>query len=255
MKADMSANRKPLQTEGKSEVPAGRVYWITGLSGAGKTTLGRELWQRLRAAGRPAIFLDGDMLREVIAEDLGHNLANRRKSAMRNARLCRMLASQGGDVVCPTISMFHEVQRWNRENIANYREIYLRVPMDELQRRDAKGIYAAARRGDLSDVVGLDVAAELPETPDLILDNFGALDSSAAVDRIWTECVAPKNSPPTGPVGAVRFATKAETLATLAPRLRTARILPQVRFRSAIGAAARGACSPRSVPSAGAQSR
>jgi adenylylsulfate kinase-like enzyme len=228
MKADMSANRKPLQTEGKSEVPAGRVYWITGLSGAGKTTLGRELWQRLRAAGRPAIFLDGDMLREVIAEDLGHNLANRRKSAMRNARLCRMLASQGGDVVCPTISMFHEVQRWNRENIANYREIYLRVPMDELQRRDAKGIYAAARRGDLSDVVGLDVAAELPETPDLILDNFGALDSSAAVDRIWTECVAPETSPRT--VGAVTFATKAETLATLAPRLRTARILPQVRF-------------------------
>ena len=228
MKADMSANRKPLQTEGKSEVPAGRVYWITGLSGAGKTTLGRELWQRLRAAGRPAIFLDGDMLREVIAEDLGHNLANRRKSAMRNPRLCRMLASQGGDVVCPTISMFHEVQRWNRENIANYREIYLRVPMDELQRRDAKGIYAAARRGDLSDVVGLDVAAELPETPDLILDNFGALDSSAAVDRIWTECVAPETSPRT--VGAVTFATKAETLATLAPRLRTARILPQVRF-------------------------
>ena len=68
---------------------------------------------------------------------------------MRNARLCRMLASQGGDVVCPTISMFHEVQRWNRENIPGYREIYLRVPMEELQRRDAKGIYAAAKRGEL----------------------------------------------------------------------------------------------------------
>jgi glutamine kinase len=230
IKADMSANRKPLETAGKNQAPAGRVYWITGLSGAGKTTLGRELWQRLRAAGRPAIFLDGDMLREVIAEDLGHNLANRRKSAMRNARLCRMLASQGEDVVCPTISMFHDVQRWNRENIPDYREIYLRVPMDELQRRDAKGIYAAARRGDLRDVVGLDVAAELPEAPDLILDNFGALDSSAAVDRIWAECVASQSSPRTVAVGAVRFATKAETLETLAPRLRTARILPQVRF-------------------------
>jgi adenylylsulfate kinase-like enzyme len=149
------------------------VYWITGLSGAGKTTVGQELWRRLRAAGRSAIFLDGDALREVIAEDLGHNSANRRKSAMRNARLCRMLSSQGTDVVCPTISLFHEVHRWNRENIPGYREIYLRVPMDELQRRDSKGIYAAAHRGDLRDVVGLDVAAELPEAPDLTLDNFG----------------------------------------------------------------------------------
>jgi adenylylsulfate kinase-like enzyme/phosphohistidine swiveling domain-containing protein len=230
MKADMYANRQSTEKAGDREVPAGCVYWITGLSGAGKTTLGRELWQRLRDAGRSAIFLDGDMLREVIAEDLGHNLANRRKSAMRNARLCRMLASQGGDVVCPTISMFHEVQRWNRENIPHYREIYLRVPMDELQRRDAKGIYAAARRGDLSDVVGLDVAAELPEAPDLILDNFGALDSVTAVNRIWAECVGPAHSLRKTPAGPVKFATKAETLETLAPRLRTARVLPQIRF-------------------------
>ena len=230
MKVEMSAHRQSMEQAKEREVPAGCVYWITGLSGAGKTTLGRELWQRLRAAGRSAIFLDGDMLREVIAEDLGHNLANRRKSAMRNARLCRMLASQGGDVVCPTISMFHEVQRWNRENIPNYREIYLRVPMDELQRRDAKGIYAAAKRGELCDVVGLDVAAELPEAPDLILDNFGALDSAAAVERIWAECVGPAHSRRKAPAGPVRFATKAETLETLAPRLRTARVLPQIRF-------------------------
>ena len=209
---------------------SGRVFWITGLSGAGKTTIGRELWRRLRATGRSAILLDGDTLREVIAKDLGHSHSNRRESAMRNARLCQMLSSQGHDVVCPTISLFHEVQRWNRQNIPNYREIYLRVPMIELRRRDPKGIYAAAHRGDLPDVVGLDVPAELPETPDLTLDNFGELNSTAATDRIWSECVIRDRAAPTRPEAAVRFTTKAETLEALSPHLRSARILPQVRF-------------------------
>jgi glutamine kinase len=214
----------------EATAPVGRVYWITGLSGAGKTTVGRELWQRLRTAGRSAIFLDGDALREVIAEDLGHSVASRRTSAMRNARLCRMLASQGTDVVCPTISLFHEIQVWNRRNIPGYCEIYLRVPMEELRRRDAKGLYAAADRGELRDVVGLDVPAELPEAPNLVLDNFGALESSAAVDRIWKECVLGDSTPSVRPAGKLVFATKAETLEQLAPVLRSARILPQVRF-------------------------
>jgi adenylylsulfate kinase len=61
---------------------------------------------------------------------------------MRNARQCRLLAGQGADVVCPTISLIHDVQLWNRENIPGYHEIYLRVLLDELRRRDSKGIYA-----------------------------------------------------------------------------------------------------------------
>src|SRR5580658_5809734 len=166
------------------EVSAGRVFWITGMSGAGKTTLGLELSSRLRAAGRRVTFLDGDDLRSAIAEDLGHAASDRRRSAMRNARLCRLLSDQGADVVCATISLFHEVQRWNRENIPGYREIYLRVPIAELRRRDSKGIYAVAQRGEARDVVGLDVPAEAPEAPDLILDNYGTLDVPTAVDRI-----------------------------------------------------------------------
>src|SRR6202050_328558 len=172
------------ESQAENEVLPGRVFWITGLSGAGKTTLGQELWTRLRAAGREATFLDGDALRAAIAEDLDHSVSHRRRSAMRNARLCQLLAEQGGDVVCATISLFHEVQRWNRENIAGYREIYLRVPMDELRRRDSKGIYARAENGNGRDVVGLDVLAETPEAPDLVLDNYGALDVGMAVERI-----------------------------------------------------------------------
>src|SRR5580704_3272952 len=167
----------------------GRVFWITGLSGAGKTTIGVELWRRLRAAGSAAVFIDGDVMRAVMGEEQAHSLASRRQVAMRNARMCRMLAGQGQDVVCATISMFHEVQRWNRENIPGYREIYLQVPMEELRRRDFKGVYTSAR-GDGSNVIGLDLPAEFPESPDLLIENYGALASGNAVDRIWNACVS-----------------------------------------------------------------
>jgi adenylylsulfate kinase-like enzyme/phosphohistidine swiveling domain-containing protein len=218
------------RTEGEYVTSPGRVFWITGLSGAGKTTVGRELSSRLRAAGRPVIFLDGDTLRAVIAEDLGHNASNRRLSAMRNARLCQLLAGQGADIVCATISLFHEVQRWNRENIPGYREIYLQVPIDELRRRDSKGIYAGAERGDTRDVVGLDLPAEPPEAPDLILDNYGALDVAAAVERILAVCAGWDGAVAAQPARLVTFKTKAESLEALAPLLRNGRVLPQVRF-------------------------
>jgi glutamine kinase len=228
MLANASEARAELGAE--HEASPGRVFWITGLSGAGKTTLGREVWARLRAAGRPATFLDGDTLRGVIAEDLGHNADDRRRSAMRNARLCRLLAEQGVDVVCATISLFHEVQRWNRENIPGYREIYLRVPLEELQSRDSKGIYATSQRGDTSNVVGIDVPAEAPEAPDLILDNYGGLDVATAVDRILAVCDRRNGAGAAHPARVVAFKTKAESLEALAPLLRSARVLPQVRF-------------------------
>jgi glutamine kinase len=213
------------------EASSGRVFWITGLSGTGKTTVGRELWRHLRATGRLVTFLDGDALRAVIGQGLGHSVDDRRQSALRNARLCQLLAAQGVDVVCSTISLFHEVQRWNRENIPGYREIYLRVPIGELCRRDSKGIYASAQRGDTHNVVGLDVPAEAPEAPDLILDNYGSLDVATAVNRILTVCCASQDGTNAAlPVPLVFFKTKAESLEALAPLLRNGRILPQVRF-------------------------
>jgi nitroreductase len=122
------------------------------------------------------------------------------------------------------------VQRWNRENIPGYREIYLRVPIDELRRRDSKGIYAGAQRGDARNVVGLDVPAEAPEAPDLVLDNYGALDVATAVDRILAVCARRDAAGAAQPARFVAFTTKAETLEALAPLLRNGRVLPQVRF-------------------------
>ncbi|MGP0094476.1 MAG: adenylyl-sulfate kinase [Xanthobacteraceae bacterium] len=211
-------------------VSAGRVFWITGLSGAGKTTIGRSLSLQLRSAGSPAVFLDGDTLRKVVSNDLGYSAEDRRSSAMRYSQMCQMLAEQGIDVVCATISLFHDVQRWNRENISRYYEIFVRAPWPVLKRRDSKGIYARAGKGQISNVVGIDVAAEMPEAPDLILDNDATLDPEEAV-RLILDCVSPTKGP--GAFlnnAAVKFGTKAETLERLAQLLRGASVPPQVRF-------------------------
>ena len=90
----------------------GTVYWFTGFSGAGKSTLATLFCDRLRGTGRTVVLLDGDRLRDVFGGDLGHSIEDRRRSAMRNSRLCQLLADQGLDVVCATISLFHDCHDW-----------------------------------------------------------------------------------------------------------------------------------------------
>ena len=153
----------------REEILMNRVYWLTGLSGAGKTTIGRLWYERLKETGVAAVFLDGDELRQVFGDDLGYTEADRRKSAMRNARLCALLARQGLTVVCCTISMFDDVRVWNRENIPGYFEIYIKASMETLRSRDQKGLYSL---GD-QDVAGVHFQVEEPKCPDLILENDG----------------------------------------------------------------------------------
>lgn len=147
----------------------GKTYWLTGLSGAGKTTIGRLWYERLRNAGEAAIFLDGDELRQVFGGQMGYTLEDRRKAAMNYARLCALLSRQGLTVVCCTISMFDSVRTWNRENIPGYVEVYIKASMETLRRRDQKGLYSVGAQ----NVAGIDFQVELPEAPDLILNNDG----------------------------------------------------------------------------------
>jgi adenylylsulfate kinase-like enzyme/phosphohistidine swiveling domain-containing protein len=206
----------------------GRVFWITGLSGAGKTSIGRALSAHLEASGSRVVFLDGDTLRAAVSSDLGYSAEDRRSAAMRNGSLCRMLAEQGFDIVCSTISLFHDVQRWNRENIPRYYEIFVRVPLEELKRRDIKGVYGNDRRA--ANVVGLDIPAETPQAPDLILDNHASLEPAEAVRLILDRVQGLERQRSSANRNVVQFGTKAETLERLAPLLRRAAILPQVRF-------------------------
>lgn len=159
------------------------VIWLIGLSGAGKTVIGRAIHTLLRAKRPNVIFLDGDTVREIMGGDLGYSLDDRRKNAWRICRLCKYLDDQGIDVVCGILSIFHETQQWNRDNIPHYFEVYIRVPMETLIERDSKGLYRRALAGEIQNVVGFDVAFPPPPHPDLIIDNDTLLESVEPIAR------------------------------------------------------------------------
>lgn len=150
------------------------VIWITGLSGAGKSTLAKEVTERLRAQGKAVVLLDGDELREVFgavsASHQNHGREGRLELAMRYAHLCRIIACQNLTVVIATISLFKEVHAWNRAYLPGYFEIYLKVPLVELRRRDPKGIYRRFDNGELMHVAGLDLPIDEPETADWVIE-------------------------------------------------------------------------------------
>jgi adenylylsulfate kinase len=114
--------------------------------------------------------LDGDELRNALAVESNHTASARLDLAYKYSRLANLIASQGVTVVVSTVALFHVIHRWNRENLPGYFEVYLRVPIEELKRRDPKGIYTLFDKGLLTNVAGLDMEIEEPLGPDLLID-------------------------------------------------------------------------------------
>ncbi len=166
----------------------GILYWITGLSGAGKTTIGNRLYYKMRSENKNVIILDGDILKKIAGKELGYKREERLERAYRYSSLCKLLTDQGVHVIICTIAMFNEVRDWNRRNIENYVEVFLDVEMEVLKSRDKKGLYS---KND-GNIAGLDVQIEYPETPDIIIKNDGKEKLEEAIKKILSYQVIPQ---------------------------------------------------------------
>lgn len=140
----------------------GRVVWFTGLSGSGKTTLCQQLKRSLEAFGSKVVVLDGDDCRKGFCSDLGFSHKDRMENVRRIAHVSALLQQQGFYVLVATISPTEEIRAVPRRIVSRLLEIFVDTPLHTCEMRDAKGLYAAARKGQMQGVSGVDAAYEAP---------------------------------------------------------------------------------------------
>ncbi|MFO0276761.1 MAG: adenylyl-sulfate kinase [Planctomycetota bacterium] len=148
----------------------GAVVWLTGLSGAGKSTIARELESRLHARGRLCCVLDGDNLRHGLCADLGFGPEDRRENIRRAANVASLLADLGAIVVAAFVSPFRADRAAARDLLGiDMIEVFVDAPLTTCEQRDPKGLYKAARAGRIAEFTGISSPYEPPEQPDVRL--------------------------------------------------------------------------------------
>ncbi|MEP6619827.1 MAG: adenylyl-sulfate kinase [bacterium] len=150
----------------------GAVLWLTGLSGAGKSTIAEWVVARLRARGHRTEHLDGDTIRDLFP-DVGFDRASREAHIRRVGHLASRLEHHGIVVVASFIAPYESSRRFVRDLCANFVEVHVATPMSECARRDCKGLYARALSGSLKDFTGVDAPYEAPPNPELRIDTSG----------------------------------------------------------------------------------
>lgn len=153
------------------------LLWFTGLSGAGKSTIADHLERRLHALGRRTYVLDGDNVRHGLNRDLGFTEADRVENIRRVAEVAKLFVDAGLITLVSFISPFRAEREMARSLVApgEFVEIFVNTPLDACERRDPKGLYKKARRGELQNFTGLDSPYEPPVNAELVLDALNEL--------------------------------------------------------------------------------
>lgn len=182
----------------------GAVIWITGLPSSGKSILARRIFDRLRAAGAPAVVLDGDQVRAALDPRPGYDPESRARYYSTLARLAALIARQGLVVVVAATANRRAFREHARALAPRFLEVFVDVPLEVCARRDTKGLYAAARRGAVTELPGIGSGFEPPLAPDVVASGGEDDDAAAAAARL----ALGKNP---GPVTEPATTTKAAT--------------------------------------------
>ena len=171
-----------------------RCIWFTGLSASGKSTIANLLEKRLHAMRRHSYLLDGDNLRHGLNRDLGFSDADRIENVRRVAEVALLMVDAGLIVLVSLISPF-KAQRTMARNLfhaGEFVEVFVDASLEECERRDPKGLYGMARRGELKHFTGIDSAYEQPEAPDIHLHTDRLVNAEACVDEVMAYLECPK---------------------------------------------------------------
>lgn len=158
----------------------GVTIWLTGLSGAGKTTIATALTEGLRRQGRPVEVLDGDVVRENLSKGLGFSKEDRDTNIRRIGFVADLLTRHGVVVIVAAISPYREIRDEVRAKIGRFVEVHVSCPMDELVRRDVKGLYKRALAGELANFTGVSDPYEAPLHPEVVVDTSAETPEESA---------------------------------------------------------------------------
>lgn len=162
----------------------GAVIWMTGLSGAGKSTLADALHRRLKEAGHVAIVLDGDVLRRGLNADLGFTPEDRTENLRRVAHVAALFMQQGFVAIAAVISPEQRHRQAARDIVGEgFVEVFVNAPLKVCEARDAKGLYARARRGEIPHFTGISGTFETPLAPDVVIES-DRMPVDEAVERL-----------------------------------------------------------------------
>ena len=144
----------------------GILFWITGLPGSGKTKISKKIKQRILKNFGPTVVISGDDLRNIFNLKT-YSSEERLKISKKYCRFAKFITSQKINVIFATVAMFDEVREWNRKNIKNYVEIYIKSDIKKLIKQKKKFFYKKPSK----NIVGLSIKAELPKRPDILISN------------------------------------------------------------------------------------